>query len=180
MAEGNLISPRDILAQFEQKFIDALQKSLEDKDRLVSGGLWQSIKASTSVYGQKIVLEISMEDYWKYVDEGRRPGAKQPPTKAMLKHIANRGERWNPVAQKISKLRKNKKGLEVKRGKPLPMDKARKSLAFLLARSIKKKGIKPTYFATKVMTGDLMKDFRTELNKAVGREIKIEINEVLE
>lgn len=178
MAEGNLISPRDILAQFEQKFIDALQKSLEDNDRLVAGVLWQSIKASTSVYGQKIELSISMEDYWKWVENGRSKGAKQPPLKAMLKHIANRGERWNPVAQKISRLRKNKKGLEIKRGKPLSMDKARKSLAFLIARSIKKNGIKPTFFASEVMEGNLIKQFRKELSESVGREIKIEIAKI--
>lgn len=180
MPEDNLLSPRGVLQSFEQRFIDALQQSLTDKDRLVSGGLWQSIKASTKVFGQKVALEISMADYWRWVDEGRKAGSKQPPPKAMLKHIADRGERWNPVAQRISRFSKNKKGLDVQRKKPLAMPKARNTLAFLIGRSIKKHGIKPTHFATNVMEGNLIKEFRSELSKAVGREIKIEISKVTE
>ena len=172
------ISPREILDEYAQRFIDALHSSLEKHDRVVGGGLFQSVKASTKILGQKVILEISMEDYWKWVDEGRKAGGKQPPPQAMLKHIANRGERWNPVAQSISKQYKNKKGLLVQRKKPLPMDKARKSLAFLIGRSIKKHGIKPTHFASEVMhDSDLLDEFRKDLNIAVGRNIKIEIEQ---
>ena len=178
MPEDSLLSPKDVLMRFEQRFIDALQGSLSKHDRVVGGGLFQSIKASTKVFGQKVSLEISMEDYWKWVDEGRKKGSKQPPPQAMLKHIADRGDRWNPVSQRISKFNKNKKGLDVARKKPLPMDQARKTLAFLIGRVIKKKGIKPTHFATEVMEGNLIKEFRSELSKSVGREIKIEISKV--
>ena len=91
MAEGEVLSPRQVLDDYKQKFIDALHKSLEKHDKVSGGGLWQSVKAETKVYGQKVVLEITMADYWKWVEEGRRPGAKQPPIEPILKFIANRG-----------------------------------------------------------------------------------------
>lgn len=196
MAEGNLISPRDILAQFEQKFIDALQKSLEDNDRLVAGVLWQSIKASTSVYGQKIELSISMEDYWKFVNAGvdgteSKHGSKykfkndgKPANiKGILKFIANRGI---TPAMSISRQRtlekvkgKGKLSNKIRKGlKQKNKADALKSLAFAIGKNVKKKGIKPTFFASEVMEGNLIKQFRKELSESVGREIKIEIAKI--
>ena len=177
---ADILSPREVIDSYRQKFIDALQDSLTKHDRVVKGGLFQSINATVKVYGQTITLSIIMVDYlrgvdyWRWVDEGRKAGGKQPPQAAMLKHIADRGERWNPVAQKISRFA-NKKGLEVLRKKPLSMDKARKTLAFLIGRSIKKHGIKPTHFASEVMEGNLIDLFTKDLTLSVGRNIKIEI-----
>ena len=166
----------DIIIGYRQKFIEAFQSSLEKHDRNVPGTLWQSVNADIKVFGQKIVLEITMEDYWKYVEEGRKAGGKMPPLEPMLKHIADRGERWNPAAQNISKFTKNKKGLQVARKKPLDMNTARKTLAFLIGRSIKKHGIKPTHFASEVMDSILLDAFKKDISIAVGRNIKIEIN----
>jgi len=155
--QGN--SPRDIMIAFEQKFIDALQASLEKNDKATPGTLWQSVKANTKVFGQSVVLEISMNDYWKFVEKGVdgtmikhgspfkfKASGKAIPKSAIDKFIANRG---------------------------LPHKK--KGLAFLIGRSIKRKGIKPTHFASDVMEGSLMKEFSRELNLAVGREIKLTI-----
>lgn len=166
----------DIIDGYTQKFIDAIQESIEKNDRLASGGLWQSVKADVKVFGQTLVLEISMEDYWKYVENGRKAGGKMPPLAPMLKHIADRGQRWNPVAQTISKQYKDKKGKVVTRKKPLDMNTARKTLAFLIGRSIKKHGIKPTHFASEVMDSTLLDAFKKDISIAVGRNIKIEIN----
>lgn len=160
MAEG--ISPREIIATYEQKFIDALQDSLVKYDKVTPGLLWQSVKATTKVYGQKIVLEISMEDYWKWVDEGRKAGSKQPPIAPILKFIANRG--LTP------------KALKTKKRKSIDRQAQYRSLAFIIARSIKKKGIKPTHFATEVMDGNLLTQFKNDITKVVGRNIKIEID----
>ena len=174
MATNKIV--QDILDDYSQKFIDALQESIQKHDRLASGGLWESVKAQTKVFGQSIVLEISMEDYWKYVDGGRKAGGKMPPLAPMLKHIADRGQRWNPVAQTISKQYKDKKGKTIIRKKPLDMNTARKTLAFLIGRSIKKHGIKPTHFASEVMDSNLLDEFKKDITIAVGRNIKIEIN----
>ncbi len=165
----DILNPRQVLEQYENKFIDALHKSLEKHDRVSAGGLFQSVTAITKVYGQKVILEISMADYWKWVDEGRKKGSKQPPSEAMLKFIKNRGLTPHLIAKN--------KGLKKKDRKPINKEAQYKSLAFLIGRSIKKHGIKPTHFASEVMdSGNLIAEFKAELSKSVGRNIRIEID----
>jgi hypothetical protein len=168
-------TPRDVLMIYSQKFIDALHKSLEKNERFASGLLWQSIKAPVKIMGQKVVMEITMNDYWKYVNDGRKAGSKQPPQDAMLKHIANRGIGYVDMQNYY----KNKKGLKVKRKTPLSKDKALKTLSFLIGRKIKQKGIKPTHFADEVIESSLRLEMEKELSKSVGRLIKVEISNVV-
>lgn len=167
-------SPYEILRGYEQTITDALVKSLENNDKVASGVLAQSIEVKTKVFGQSITLEVYMNKYWKYVDGGRKKGGKQPPQDAMLKHIAVRGEWHQKKASDISKFYTNKKGLKVARKNPLPMDKARKSLAFLIGRSIKKKGIKPTNFVDEGLAG-IQRDLEQDLLEAVGRQIEVQL-----
>jgi hypothetical protein len=64
-----------------------------------------------------LVLKIIADDYLQYVDQGRRPG-KRPPQRAILKWVEN-------------------KNITIKKQTP-------SQTAFVIARSIGKKGIKPT------------------------------------
>ena len=168
MAEDSILSPRQVLESFEQKFIDAFHKSLEKHDRVSGGGLWQSVKAQTKVYGQKVTLEITMADYWKWVENGRKAGGKQPPIEPILKFIANRG------------LTLKSKGLDKKGKKGLNKQAQYRSLAFVIARSIKKRGIKATHFGKEVMESSLIAEMTASLLESVGREIKVSIGEVIE
>ena len=87
-------SPRQILENYKQKIIDVFVKSLEDNNKVARGLLQQSISVEVKAFATNMVIEVSMLDYWKYVDEGRKKGGKMPPMEAMLKHIADRGT-WN-------------------------------------------------------------------------------------
>lgn len=189
MAE--VFSPQQVLDNYRQKFIDALHSSLEKHDRVSGGGLFQSVKAGVKVYGQKVVLEIRMEDYWKFVDEGvdgtkKSVGSqykfkigKPIPLSAVKMFIANRG-----IVPAMS-ISKHKKSLKIK-GKGKLSSKLRKavvdpkgqldSMARAMGVNIKKHGIKPTHFATEVMhESNLLELFKKDLSIAVGRNIKIEI-----
>ena len=108
-------SPRKILENYKQIIIDALADSLEKNDRIAQGLLVQSISINIRSFATNMVMEISMADYWKYVDGGRRKGSKMPPINAMLKHIANRGINYKGIQNSY----RNKKGQLVKRKKPL-------------------------------------------------------------
>ena len=75
-------TPLDVLQDYSQKFIDAIHSSLERNDRLASGLLWQSVSAPVKVMGQKIVMTIEFDSqtkYWRWVNDGRKAGGKQPP-----------------------------------------------------------------------------------------------------
>lgn len=162
---------------YEQKLIDAIVKSIHDNNKYARGQLAQSVKAETVIYGQHVVLEVSMLEYWKYVEYGRAKGSKQPPQDAMLAHIRDRGKWHVGKVKDIQNFYKNKKGLMVKRKKPLSADKARKTLAFLIGRKIAKNGIEPSGFLKQVKESSLVNDLEKELLKTVGREIKVSILE---
>lgn len=165
-------SPRKILENYKQIIIDALADSLEKNDRIAKGLLVQSISINIRSFATNMVMEISMADYWKYVDGGRRKGSKMPPIDAMLKHIANRGINYKGIQNSY----RNKKGQLVKRKKPLAKEKALRTLAYLIGRSISKKGIKPTNFVDEAFDNNILDNMSRDLSTALGREILIDFN----
>ena len=165
-------SPRKILENYKQIIFDALSESITKNDKVARGGLIQSISINIRSFATNMVMEISMADYWKYVDRGRKKGSKMPPIDAMLKHIANRGINYKGIQNTY----KNKKGQLVKRKKPLAKDKALRTLAFLIGRSISKKGIKPTNFVDEAFDNNILDNMSKELSTALGREILIDFN----
>lgn len=165
-------SPRKILENYKQIIIDALADSLEKNDRIAKGLLVQSISINIRSFATNMVMEISMADYWKYVDGGRKKGSKMPPIDAMLKHIANRGINYKGIQNNY----RNTKGILVKRKKPLAKEKALRTLAYLIGRSISKKGIKPTNFVDEAFDNNILDNMSRDLSTALGREILIDFN----
>jgi hypothetical protein len=169
----------DILTEIGNKAIEMLKESLQNVDRVASSRLSQSIIAMpVRVFNQSLILEIKMEEYWKFVDRGvdgtqvshgspyKFKSGKTLPSQPMLRHIANRGEKYDPIVSQMIAKRKRK---------PLSRDKARKSLAFALGVNIRRRGIKPTNFASdvfekiEVMGEKMMSDF---LKRKIELEIK--------
>lgn len=89
-------------------------------DRLKAKGykLGSSITAEYRWMGVKYQAIFNVPEYWKWVEYGRKPG-KQPPMEKILTWVKSKGIK--PLNKKIPE----------------------KSLAFIIARSIGKKGIKP-------------------------------------
>ena len=178
-------SIEEVLAVIRQETIDALTDSLYEVDRVSTGELVQSISVDIPIQDDEVSFILSMEDYWKFVDEGvdgtsksvgspykfKKKNIKQ---RAVLEFIANRGI----SAGRIATHYKNSKGAMVRRKKPMPGDKARKTLAFLIGRSMAKNGIKPTNFYTNVINEEWKKDFTKKIAIALGNDIKIAFKEV--
>ena len=69
---------------------------------------------------------IEMEDYWFWIDEGRKPG-RFPPVNAIKQWILDKPVAWNPINGKIPTLEQK---------------------TYLIGRSIKEKGTAGTDFTT--------------------------------
>jgi hypothetical protein len=105
------------------QLVKTLVRNLLKANKRATGSLVRSVDYKVVEKANHLIVELLANDYLTNVDEGRRPGAKQPPMKALDKWI---------VARKIAPRDKN--------GRFLP----RNSVKFLIARSIAKNGIKPT------------------------------------
>lgn len=121
-----------------------------------TGDLISSISVEYNSSNQEIV--VSMAEYWKYVNDGRKPGKYAP-----LDSI----ESWIKA--------KGLKGRNKKTGRFI----TNKSFAWGINTNIKKFGIAPTYFYDKAFEG-FEKYFEDEAVKALGIDIETFFERVFE
>jgi hypothetical protein len=119
----------DALNKMRGQYVKELTDSLTKKNLISSGKLGESLKINVQpkvkVFGQIYRMQINMADYGENVDKGRKPGKGLPP--GVL-------EQWLSYPNTLQKVTGQDKQLS---------DYERKSLAFVINRSIKRKGIKP-------------------------------------
>lgn len=121
MEEITLTSTQSIIEQFINDFVSTYKSFLIRDGKKASGNLINSVKnLGTTVTQSGIEANISIADYWKYVENGRRQGKFPPPDKMLewvkVKHILPRSS-------------------ELKITEP--------QLAYLVGRKIARYGIKP-------------------------------------
>ena len=107
-------------------FIITNYKSQLEAEQMNNGELYRTISYSVSTVNSGWVISVSLADYWKYVEYGRRPG-KMPPVSAI--------ENWINVKQIVPHSMTLKSGKTVIPTIP--------QLSFLIARSIGRRGIAP-------------------------------------
>lgn len=151
----------DELKKFRDYVVKQARSNLSKAGKRSSGKLYDSIDIEVKAMPNSIGLYVDMEDYGKFVDQGvngkfsayATPYSyknKMPPPSKLDKWIVRKG---------IAPRDEN--------GKLLP----RKSLQFLIARSIFRKGIKPSLFFTKAFEGGYKK-LPDELIKKYGLDME--------
>jgi hypothetical protein len=103
-------------------------------DKKASGQLYNSIQGDVEMTEDGPVAVLSYVDYFKYVNEGRRPNVRRVPIKALLDWIKIRGVRF-----------RSEKG-RFKKGSNLQM-------AFAIQKNIFKYGVKPADIYDKGLDG---------------------------
>ena len=111
--------------------------------------------SGTSTVQSEITLQL--QDYWKYIEDGRKPG-KFPPVGAIM--------RW----------------IEVKPVIPRPNDFGKiptpKQLAYLIGRKIERDGIEP-FPALKTTKEELDKLYHEKISVALGHDVSNYIRKLL-
>ena len=171
-----------------QSTVDQLRKNLEGYDSFASGRLAQSIDMRPTVDKGVLTLTLYMEDYWKFINDGvkgtqnERGGNSPYSFKTTSKSIPQRGiSEW--ITEKginvsgIASHYKNKKGVLVQRKKKLSTLEANKTLAFAIARTTHKKGIKPRPFVSDLIDEQWIKNITVRLGKAYKEDIESTIIE---
>jgi len=117
MADISTVNIEQALKEYGDYVVQLMAKVLKDT---------RSLKDNIEPVVEDLTLTLNLPQYGIYVDSGRRPGAKMPPQKPIADWAKSKG--LPPF--------RDKKGRFI----------SYKTRAFLIARSISKKGIKPRPF----------------------------------
>ena len=136
---------KEILESQGGKAVQFIKKLLIDNNKIATRNLINSLDYEVLENLNDLTLRIIASDHFKYVDQGRRPGAKPPPIKPIQSWVRTKGLVF--------------KGLNDKQ------------TAFIIATSIGKKGIKPLYAKDKTIKM-LMGNLKTIIKGASGKDIQ--------
>ena len=135
------------LKLFAHKVIEASRKNLKSKKKISSGRLYKSLTSTVVPQKDSVLLQFKMEDYGVFVDRGVK--GKDPnalPDNAKWKGVQRAPNspyqfgamKWTVQKNVFNKQIRNKKGQFV----------PRKSLQFMMSRSIYLAGLEATMFFT--------------------------------
>lgn len=143
--ENNLLG--EILQGVAEGIMDALREKLTEKKLVATKNLRSSIDTTDAInIGNGVQVSVVMPDYWKYAEDGRRPG-KRPPIAELEEWISAKGIQVRKSSQQSTQ----------------SVLQARKSLAYAIASKIAKKG---TIKRFGYKGGDFVKEVMTPQNIA--------------
>lgn len=121
MAQTTLIDlPKtsEVLERYGREFIELYKLNLVNSGRTASGGLVDSLRYNVVLDNTTFAVDITLRDYWKYIEDGTRP-------------------HWPPVSA-------IRQWIDIKPVIPRPFDNGKlpspDQLAFLIARKISNEG----------------------------------------
>ena len=141
------------LTEFGQKIVDNYKAELEACN-YQDGQLYRTLSYSVKMNNTSWLISISLEEYWRYIEYGRRPG-KMPPLDVI--------EKWINVKQILPRPLTLKSGKSVVPTVP--------QLSFLIARKIGRDGIQPRPFF-KQSFEEAKREFLHIIEEAVLADIK--------
>jgi hypothetical protein len=128
--------------------IGFITKILVENDKQVTGNLIRSLDFKIIQQVDGLFLQILAAPYFKFVDEGRKPG-KMPPVKPIQKWSERKGIKFNNMSNRQT--------------------------AFVIARSIGKKGIRPLNITNRLIQ-NIMKNKETLIKAGAVKDIEELIN----
>lgn len=162
-----------VLQDFGNRLQDELRQSLQSKiTTQTPKGLEQSIVFDIQVLGSGYQFELTMNDYWKFVDKGVQGvgGVKKDGSEWMLKNTTS------PFRFGTGNFAGT--GAEFKRSTDLWANNNGAN-PFVVRQSIFMRGTKGNNFYSEVVDENLVNDLITELEKAGAREVAISLKNSL-
>lgn len=128
MAEETLKLTRtiEVLNEYAEAWANAYRAELIAEGKRATGDLIKSVRGEVVIEGDIYSAVLNVADYYKYVEWGRRKGARMPPVDAILKWV-----QVKPVIPQPNALSGR-----------VP---TQRQLAWAIAKSIQQNGIPPTY-----------------------------------
>lgn len=154
----NFTNTEKVLNEFARFFIERYRGELDNGKINASYKLSDTLQYIIDINGMSIDVVVMLQDYYKYIESGRRAGAKMPPISAI--------EEW----------------IKVKPVLPYPMSNGKlpttRQLAYLIARSISRNGIPPKPIF-QMSIEEATDAFYERIEKAVREDLETDIQDFI-
>lgn len=146
-----------VLQEYGNEVQELYKQKLANDDATASGELINSVKYIYEQNGNSYSVSLSLKEYWKYVEYGRKAGGKFPPAQAIRK--------WIEIKPILPRPLKNGK---------LP---TLNQLTFLISRKIAEQGIRPRNILEKTLE-EINKEYDNKISEALTIDLSNSLNEV--
>lgn len=186
---GDLPVLEETLALYGQAFNDRITQILDSENITSSGRLAEPALPIITKFGTGYILSLGYEPgseaskYYDFVNKGVK-GTKNEKADSKTPYAFKGNKKAVPVSSIEKWLGYNKlKSVSVKKYTKLGTEakaiEGKKSLAFLIARSIHRKGLKSTRYFDRAVAQIFNKEFIENIAIAVGGDIQIQIKQAI-
>jgi len=187
--QGELPVLEDTLALYGKAFNDKITEILDKENITSSGRLAEPALPVITKFGTGYILSLGYEPgseaskYYDFVNKGVK-GTKNEKADSKTPYAFKGNKKSVPVSSIEKWLGYNKlKSVSVKKYTKLGTEakaiEGKKSLAFLIARSIHRKGLKSTRYFDRAVAQIFNKEFIENIAIAVGGDIQIQIKQAI-
>lgn len=187
MKEGQMPVVETLLKQFGGEFITTAQENLRANGSIASGAI-NDIRMYFNKFGTTYSISLGYpksekaSKYWDFVNKGVK-GTKNIKADSKTPYKFNPSKKSIPISAVQGWLGYNKlKATSVKPYRKLGVEaKAideKKSLAYVVARSIHRKGLRSTHYFDNAQKEVFGKNFYEVMEAAVGKDIQIKIRQI--
>jgi hypothetical protein len=184
MPKEDMALASQMVAEYVKEFESRVATELDRVGRVDTGNLASSISYETTETRNGIIIEVFVNDYYKFVDKGVRGVGRgnintTSPYKFRTlnpsKSHQNAIRKWLKNNDVKSRATDVKKYGAVGREQRQPTDT---TLAFLVARKIKRVGLPYTGFWEKSIDA-VFKDFDVKMSQALGIDIRVNLENMV-
>jgi hypothetical protein len=187
MNEGEMPVVEALLKKFGGDFIKTAQYLLELNGSIASGAI-SDIRMNFTKFGTSYNISLGYpksekaSKYWDYINKGVK-GTRNIKADSKTPYKFNPSKKSIPIAAVQGWLGYNKlKTTAVKPYRKLGVETkaidAKKSLAYIVARSIHRKGIRSTHYFDNAQKEVFGKNFYEVMEAALGKDIQIKIRQI--
>jgi hypothetical protein len=168
---------KEIFDEFGAKLKEDLQQKLRDEGVEYDG---QDSRLSASIVFRfndtNAQFNLSMNDYWEVINDGRGVN-KTPPPIAPLENWIKRKSMPIKISSKKQALTKSIKDKTLKKSvKQKTRQQAIKSAAIAMSKSIGKKGFKGNQFADEIINDGRLDELQNKVSESLQKQITISFN----
>jgi hypothetical protein len=187
MKEGEMPVIEQLLKNFGADFITTAQENLKNNGSIASGAI-NDIRMNFTKFNTSYTISLGYpksepaSKYWDFINKGVR-GTKNIKADSKTPYKFNSGKKSIPISSAQKWLGYNKlKVTAVKPYRKLGVEQkaidTKKSLAYVVARSIHRKGIKSTHYFDNAKKETFGKNFYEVMEAALGKDIQIKIRQI--